>query len=100
MQGRDQRGRFGSKSKFGRVVKSIRADAQEWEEFGKMADTLGVTRADLLSQWINENRVIHGKSENKGVEILEEALKLKANAGGAIKKKIREYLEFHKNQEN
>lgn len=94
MQGRDRKGRFQQKSKSGREVKSIRADSEEWEEFGKMAETLGMTRADLLSEWIKQNRVIHGKIKNNRIEILEEALKLKANAGGAIKKKIREYLKL------
>ncbi len=31
---------------------------------------------------------------NDGIKLLEEAVKLKANAGGAIKKKIREYLDL------
>lgn len=90
MQGRDKKGRFGKKSDTGRDVKSIRVSKEDWEKFGDTASQRGITRADLLSEWINNNRVIRGN--NEGREILEEALKLKANTGGAIKKKIREYL--------
>ena len=40
------------------------------------------------------NRVIHDEVKEDGIEILKEALKLRANAGGAIKRKIREYLNL------
>ena len=92
MQGRDKKGRFGKKSDTGRDVKSIRVSKKDWEKFGNMASQRGITRADLLSEWINEIRVIHGSIEER--KILEDALKLKANAGGAIKKKIKEFLQL------
>lgn len=96
-QGRDGKGRFGNKSESGRKVRSLRASDEVWDKLGVMAETQGITRADLIEQFAINNGVIHGKNENRGIEILEEALKLKANAGGAIKKKIREYLEFYRN---
>ena len=40
------------------------------------------------------NRVIHGEVREDGIEILRDALKLRANVGGAIKKKIEEYLNL------
>ena len=93
MQGRDKKGRFSKKSDTGRYVKSIRVSKEDWAKFGDMASQRGITRADLLSEWINDDQVIHEYSE-EAIKILEEALKLKANAGGAIKKRIRHFLSL------
>ena len=90
MQGRDKKGRFGSKTKDGRKVRSMRVGDEAWDRLGKKASDLGITRADLIEKFAMSNGVI--RSNVKGKEVLEEALKLKANAGGAIKKKIREFL--------
>ena len=98
MQGRDRKGRFGSKSESERKVRSIRTTDEVWQKASDIAKELGITRADFYEQMIltyQNDGVIHGKKDNKGVEILEDALKLKANAGGAIKKKIREYLSLY-----
>ena len=92
MQQRNQRGQFTNKSDSERRIRSIRVTDQVWEKFGKMAIQQGITRADLLEEIIDNSRVIHG--DRRVVEILEEALKLKANAGGAIKKKIRDVLKI------
>ena len=92
VQGRNKKGRFVSKSQSGRKVRSIRVTDEVWNKFGEMAVQRGITRADLLEEVVNDNRVILGNGEV--VRMLEEALKLKANAGGAIKKKIRDVLEI------
>ena len=92
MQNRDNKGQFTNKSNTQRKVRSIRATDQTWEIFGDIAQQQGITRADLLEQMMISNRVIPGK--DKVVNILKDALKLKANAGGAIKKKIREVLDL------
>ena len=92
MQGRDDQGRFINKSESERKVRSIRATDSTWKAFGSIASQRGITRADLLEEMIRSNE-IRGRN-NKVVEILKDALKLKANAGGAIKKKIREVLDL------
>ncbi len=92
MQGRDKKGRFGSKTKDGRKVRSMRVGNEAWKRLGKMASEQGITRADLIEKFAMSSGVIHGEVMN--IEILQEALKLKANAGGAIKKKIREFLKL------
>lgn len=92
MQQRNQQGQFINKSDSERRVRSIRVTDEVWEKFGEMAIQRGITRADLLEEIIDLNRVIRGDS--RVVEILEEALKLKANAGGAIKKRIRDALKI------
>ena len=92
MQNRDNKGQFTNKSDTQRKVRSIRATDQTWEIFGDIAQQQGITRADLLEQMMISNRVIPGK--DKVVNILKDALKLKANAGGAIKNKIREVLDL------
>ena len=92
MQSRDDQGRFINKSESARKVRSIRATDEIWQRFGEIASQRRITRADLLEEMITSNE-IRGRN-NKVVEILKDALKLKANAGGAIKKKIREVLDL------
>lgn len=58
----------------------------------EMVAQRSITWADLLEKIVDSNCVIRGDKEV--VKILEEALKLKVNAGGAIKKKIREVLDL------
>ena len=94
MQGRDSKGRFSNKSDLKREVRSLRATDEVWEKLGIMADSLGITRADLIEEFVITNRVICGEVKEDGIEILREALRLRANAGGTIKKKIREYLNL------
>ena len=100
MQSRNQKGQFQNKSEAQRKIRSIRATDNVWQEFGEIAKQQGVTRADLLEEIIknnrvlrdNNNQVIHGNIDK--TKLLKEALKLKANAGGKIKEKIREYLNL------
>lgn len=93
MQGRNKKGQFGSKSNSNRKVRSLRITDDVWEKLGMMADKRGITRADLIEEFANGSLPSNTRY-NDGIKFLEEALLLKANAGGAIKKKIREYLKL------
>ena len=90
MQNRDNRGQYINKSDINRQVRSIRVTDEIWEKFGKMAAQRSITRADLLEEIVKSDSVILDNS--RAITVLQEALKLKANAGGAIKKKIKEVL--------
>jgi hypothetical protein len=96
---RDDAGRFAPKSDSERKVRSIRATDRTWDDFGFEADKRSITRADLLEQWVKGESLVHVQVATPielglAVAILNEALDLKANAGGAIKAKIREALEL------
>lgn len=93
MQSRDKKGQFGNKSDSNRKVRSIRATNEVWENLGIMASDRGITRADLIEELVNSDKPSITRNRD-GIKLLEDALKLKANAGGAIKKKIREYLDL------
>ena len=93
MQGRNKKGQFDSKSDSKRKVRTIRVTDKVWNEFGEMAVQRGITRADLLEQIVVSDCVILGNNDEV-VKVLNEALKLKANAGGAIKNKIRDVLDI------
>ena len=90
MQDKDWRGRFVSKSNDYRKVRSMRVTDEIWEKFGNIAFQQGITRADLLEEIVKSDYSVI--NNNQVINLLQEALKLKANAGGAIKKKIREVL--------
>ena len=90
MQDRNSRGQFANKSDRNRQVRSIRVTDEIWQEFGELAAQRSITRADLLEEMIKNS--LHLSSSDQAVALLQEALKLKANAGGAIKRKIREAL--------
>ena len=92
MQTRNKKGQFDRKSSTDRKVRSIRVTDEAWSKFGEMASQLSITRADLLENFITNNSVLHGSDEI--IQILKDALKLRANAGGAIKEKIRIVLEL------
>ena len=90
MQNRNFKGQFVNKSDGNRQVRSIRVTDEIWEKFGNIASERSITRADLLEEIVKSNSL--SSSTNQSIIILQEALKLKANAGGAIKEKIREAL--------
>ena len=90
MTERDWHGRFICKSDDYRHVRAIRVTDRVWDEFGEMSNQRSITRADLLEEMVEEN--YNSADLNQVIMILKEALKLKANAGGAIKKRIREVL--------
>ena len=87
MQGRNSKGQFQSKSDELRRVRSIRVTDEVWEAMGVMADNRGITRADLLEKFIELDL-------SSAITILKGALGLKANAGGAIKREIRDALLY------
>ena len=93
MQRRNRKGQFDKKSDSKREVKTIRVTDEVWNKFGEMASQQSITRADLLEQIVVSNCVLLGDNDEV-VGVLNEALKLKANAGGAIKKKIRDALDI------
>ena len=90
MRDRNFRGQYVRKSDSDRQVRSIRVTDDIWRDFGEMAGQRGITRADLLEEMVKSNSISFNGSQV--ISILEEALKLKANTGGAIKRKIREVL--------
>ncbi len=90
MYNRDLRGQFTNKSDSDRWVRSIRVTDKVWEKFGEMAAQRCITRADLLEEIVKEDYKV--VDINYAVSILKEALVLKANAGGAIKKQIKKAL--------
>lgn len=104
MEPRDGLGKFAPKSDAERKVRSIRATDWVWDEFGFLADSQKITRADLLEQWAKSGGppARAGDSDQGDnltpvelaivIESLNQALTLKANSGGAIKVKIREAL--------
>lgn len=106
-------GRYECKSKTPRKTKTIRTTDENWEEFGNLAESRDMTRADLLEVWVS-NYVTHRKnmdqiqhSENhvshslvdRAIKILEQGLKLRANAGGKIKTKIRDAISLLEGEE-
>ena len=92
MQGRNKKGQFGRKSDSDRQVRSIRVTDEVWQNFGNMASERGITRADLLEKIVNSR--LNCRDDSTALSLLEDALKLKANAGGAIKKKIKEAIKI------
>ena len=90
LQEKDWHGRFINKSDDYRHVRSMRVTDEIWEKFGEMALERGITRADLLEEIVKNDDL--SVNNDCAINLLQEALKLKANAGGAIKKKIREVL--------
>ena len=106
MENRGEKGQFILKSDTERAVRSLRATDWVWDEFGFLADSRGITRADLLEQWVKSGGIgPQPKTEATAFDLgpielaialthLRKALDLKANAGGAIKAEIREALKI------
>ncbi len=105
---RDEHGLFRQKSKTPRLTKTIRTTDENWEQFGNLAESQDMTRADLLENWVSTH-VTHGTNldriENledhvshelieRVIEILSESLSFRSNAGGKIKVKIREAISL------
>ena len=93
---RTEQGKFAAKSDSERKVRSIRATDRVWDDFGFEADKRRITRADLLEMWAGEPPQSAATDERPGrgdvaaaLAVLEAALTMRANAGGAIKAEIR-----------
>lgn len=102
-QQKNDLGQFTSKSEDERKVRSIRATDATWMRFGDAAEERGITRADLLELMVEDNRFDQlVEEENQGVDIkavldiLEEAISYKGNAGNQIKDKVREAIALIK----
>ena len=95
-QGRNEVGQFSTKGEERREVRSIRLTDSAWEKLGNIADERGITRADLIENMMSADGFSNQRQINHSeiINILESALKLKANAGGAIKEKIRRVLKL------
>lgn len=96
---RNESGHFEPKSDDERKVRSIRVTDEVWEKFGELAAAREMTRADLLEDLIEADLelpepVLDEETLEEVIEILQEALTLKANAGGAIKAEIKRALEM------
>ena len=92
MRNRSETGKFVPKSASGRQVKTIRVTEEVWKQFGEIAEGYRMTRADLLELWVLGGDAFDGpeaSDRREAIAILEDALTLKANAGGAIKEQIR-----------
>jgi predicted DNA-binding ribbon-helix-helix protein len=94
---RSDQGKFAIKGDAPRAVRSIRLTDATWNHLGSLADKNTMTRADFLealvsgeASWENTNNCDSDVGE--AVSILKEALMLKANAGSAIKKSIKDAL--------
>lgn len=111
-QERQKGGKFAAKGNSIRVFRGIRLTDSTWEVLGEKADSEDMSRADYLEalasgevEWNSDepDQQDFDFDPDEVVEILREALALKANAGGKIKTKIREALEmmgFDPNEEN
>jgi len=93
-QGRDKKGHFANKGQEKREVRSLRLTDSAWEKLDKMAGDRGITRADLIEEIMANEQLSQPVDTQEIIEILEAGLKLKANAGGAIKEKIKEALRL------
>jgi hypothetical protein len=104
-----------------RQVRSLRATDTTWSQITQAAAVLGISPADLIEQLAQKIELLavlpeaqldggkttlksnqrseihlHDNSEDleKAIALLNQALTLKPNAGGAIKAKIREALQL------
>jgi hypothetical protein len=94
---RTEQGKFAPKSTAERKVRSIRVTDRAWDDFGFEADKRRITRADLLEMWVTSPPATSPSGAAdlaQVISVLEQALTLKANAGGAIKAEIRKALEL------
>lgn len=89
-QPRDKKGKFGFKGKEERKVRTLRLTDSTWNKLGDLAKRRCITRTELIEEILNQGEL----NVDEAIKLLKEALTLKANAGGAIKEKIRKALEM------
>lgn len=92
-QPRDYKGKFVLKGEEERKVRTVRLTDSTWNKLGEMASRRCITRTELIEELLTQA----DKDVSEVVQILKEALTLRANTGGAIKEKIRlalSYLKF------
>ena len=56
-QGRNQSGKFAPKSDEPRSVRTMRLTDTAWIKLGEIADSRGITRADLIEEWARQPAV-------------------------------------------
>jgi hypothetical protein len=96
-QSRNKKGHFVNKGEEKREVRSIRLTESTWKKLGEMANKRSITRADLIEEMTTNkqlDRLDPSVDNREIIGILEDGLKLKANAGGAIKEKIKDALKL------
>lgn len=78
-QSRNESGKFAAKSNENRQVRSIRLTDPAWDKLGQLASERGITRADLLEQWMIDGLPVHSQNDScknfhnlPDVKILEE----------------------------
>jgi hypothetical protein len=94
-QSRDKKGHFANKGEEKREVRSVRLTDSTWKKLGELANERGITRADLIEEMATNkqlDRLDRSVDNGEIIGILEDGLKLKANAGGAIKEQIKKVL--------
>ena len=101
---RDESGRFAVKAEEKREVRSFRATTDTWKAIQEKASDQSMNVADYFEALVNgdiswelEDDEVEKELDfdvDEVAEILKEALTLKSNAGGAIKKEIRKVLEL------
>ncbi len=64
-QSRNDRGQFAAKSDANREVRSIRLTDETWTKLGELADSRGVTRADLVEQIVELDLLNRSPSEGE-----------------------------------
>lgn len=63
-QSRNQSGKFVAKSNENRQVRSIRLTDSAWDKLGQLARERGITRADLLEEWMIDDLPIHSQNDS------------------------------------
>jgi hypothetical protein len=94
MQGRNDKGLWLPKGDNTRKVRSLRATDSTWEALNKKAADNGMSAADFIEKLaLGEASTSKDSTDiGKAIALLEEALFLPPNKGGAIKVRIREAL--------
>lgn len=101
----DKQGKFRSHDGRTRQVRGFRLANSEWELIRSQADALNCTPADLVALWCRDGCPVRGAQNSSmqedtalnttiksAIALLENALTLKANSGGAIKAEIKKAI--------
>lgn len=85
-----EKGKFIFKGEEERKVRTVRLTDSTWNKLELIAKQRCITRTELIEELLEQD----SNDKSEVVKILTEALTLKANAGGAIKEKIRKVLKM------
>ena len=70
-QKRSVAGKFASKSDESREVHSLRCTNTTWQKLGELAESQGITRADLIEQWTT---ALGKSASNSGLNQVDEGI--------------------------